>query len=91
MEKGEFMIRQRPVTVITDTGTLTVGECGDVVCNNVSGFTLTLPAVFTNGWYQVNNMTSGAVVVSNGSTMATLNKGETLLVLAVGTSWKAFS
>jgi hypothetical protein len=84
------MIRQRNVTIKTALATLTLAEMGDILCNSAGGFTITLPAVSSGLWYRISNINTGAIIVSDGGTIATLAQYEQCLVLNNGTTWYAF-
>ena len=75
------MIRQRKVTVKTTTATLTIAEMGDILCNSLTAFTVTLPTGSSGLWYQIHNVGTGVISISSGTVLTTLNQYESATVL----------
>ena len=78
------MIKQRNVTVKTDTATLTYAEMGDILCNKATAMEVTLPTASQGLWYRVININDGAVTVGS----YTLSNGEELFCISNSATWQ---
>lgn len=85
------MLRQKQVTVKTDSATLTYAEMGEILCNSSNDETYTLPTAAEGLWYNFVNKGSGLVTISNGTELAVLKQKQQCLVLSSGGSWEAFA
>lgn len=81
------MLRQRRTTTKSGSATLTVAEMGDIICTSSSNTTITLPTAYTGLWYNICNVGSGIVTVSNVSNSVVLEQNQQALLVNNGSTW----